>query len=232
LTDELGGCMIRVQHPDLDVMIDVYEATVFENPDCTGPRYGEAANDYPSGFPAGDDPGTVTLYACSLPEFRPSRLITLYQAQRACAAQGKRLCTKWEWARACGGDSQEHYPYGDSYITGRCQDFTVGYLDTVETGSLPDCRTATGLYDLSGNLWEWVSDECEVLPGWGSMQGGSYECVYVDGNQNVSCDLDDPQQTFWIEAYYSCQYPGEVWLCQEPDIARSQFGFRCCKDPP
>jgi len=167
-----------------------------------------------------------------LPGHRPSRMITSYQARRACVAQGKRLCGKWEWARVCGGEDQAQYPYGgDQYIQGACQDFTTGFPDTVETGSLPTCRTPTGIYDLSGNLWEWIEEPCQSIPGAASMQGGAYMCVYHDGGLNVPCDISEPAQVWWIWAYYSCQYPGQVWLCQEPDLARPQFGFRCCKDP-
>lgn len=127
--------------------VDVYEANVF---DKVGNKYGES-DDYPSGFPKNGN-GTDFLYAVSKANELPSRYITWFQAQQACANAGKRLLTNAEWQMASAGT-----PITDA---GDCNQ-DVGQIQ--ETGSYPNCRSRWGIYDMAGNVMEWVAD-------W--MQGG------------------------------------------------------------
>src|SRR5262249_44185807 len=39
-----------------------------------------------------------------------------------CDARGKRLCSEAEWLRACQGPASLPYPYGTTYVQGRCVD--------------------------------------------------------------------------------------------------------------
>ena len=39
-----------------------------------------------------------------------------------CAARGRRLCSEAEWLRACQGPRALPFPYGASYVRGRCTD--------------------------------------------------------------------------------------------------------------
>jgi Cys-rich repeat protein len=230
MADEPGGCMVRV--PYMDVLIDVYEATIFQNADCTGARYGGHALDYPAEWPPDSGSGTVTLYACSLPALHPSRGVTWYQAVRACFAAGKRLCQKGEWALTCGGDYVHLYPYGDEYNPTRCNTFTAGIADTAPTGFFPECVSDPGGYDMSGNLWEWTQNVCDYDPSKRDIQGGSYYCSIWEGTQQVPCDLGDPTHQEHIKFSHACGYEQDGWYCEDPLIQAWNFGFRCCLDIP
>ena len=116
----------------------------------------------------------------------PATRMSWYAARDACAAAGKRLCTEQEWVSACQGaaaiDDNHNgqfaddmiegtaYPYGDYHEADRCWDDKQGdAFRPVYTGELPGCAGPNGVFDLTGNVEEWVGDSPEraVLLGGG-----------------------------------------------------------------
>jgi sulfatase modifying factor 1 len=124
----------------------------------------------------------------------PNGYLNRTVASAACEAAGKRLCTSEEWVTACKGHRGTRFPYGDSYVEGRCNVFrnlhparvlhgnaSEGHLDPRlnqvredddpllrVTGGTPECRSEWGadaVYDMVGNLDEWVSDAGGVFVG-------------------------------------------------------------------
>ncbi|MBU1626267.1 agmatine deiminase family protein, partial [bacterium] len=86
----------------------------------------------------------------------PSNGYSWYEAETACKEAGKRLCTEAEWENACRGVSDYYdYPYGWFHKIGLCPDYAPG---TQPSGSYTLCTGIHNVYDMSGNLWEWVSD--------------------------------------------------------------------------
>lgn len=127
----------------------------------------------------------------------PSGYLDGVEAERACKNAGKRLCKANEWVTACRGELNRPFPYGDKYQSGTCNVFreahpahllhgnaSEGHLDPRlnlvassagpllrRTGATPGCRSEWGedaIYDMVGNLDEWVDDEN------GAFQGGFY----------------------------------------------------------
>ncbi len=116
----------------------------------------------------------------------PATRMSWYAAKDACAAAGKRLCSEQEWVSACQGaaavDDNHNgqfgddmiegtaYPYGDYHEADRCWDDKQGdQFRPVYTGELPGCVGPGGVYDLTGNVEEWVGESPEraVLMGGG-----------------------------------------------------------------
>ncbi len=87
----------------------------------------------------------------------PKGNVSFEQAKEECAAHGKRLCTVEEWKWACGGLEGYKYPYGWHFEEKNCN--TKGYPKVEPSGQRRHCVGKFGLYDMVGNLFEWVVDD-------------------------------------------------------------------------
>lgn len=145
-----------------------------------------------------------TPSARSQPGVVPSGYLNGRVAEEACRNAGKRLCRLDEWQTACRGQNGRKFPYGDEYQSGACNvardahparllhgNASINHLDPrlnlVEhgtepllrkTGATPSCRSEWGedaLFDMVGNLDEWVEDSD------GTFAGGFYSRGTHDG---------------------------------------------------
>lgn len=171
------------------------------------------------------NPGSRHVLARSAPGAVPQGYINGIQAARACAAVGKRLCTRWQWTRACRGAVERTYPYGDESIPQACNDHRkvhplVEYFQSksswiynemgnaclnqlpsslMRAGAAARCTTPEGVHDLVGNLHEWVDDPK------GTFLGGFYVDATVNGE--------------------GCRY---TTVAHGPRHWDYSTGFRCC----
>lgn len=163
----------------------------------------------------------------------PQGYISEVQAAAACAAAHKRLCTLPEWLAACQGPNGWTYPYGNVYVAGACNEGRAtnpvndcfGPGDSVFTsanmnssccddqphtvapgGSFPMCVSAWGIYDLHGNLHEWI--DATTSAGHGIFKGGYF----------VDATINGP----------GCLYATTAHAQSYHDYST---GFRCCADP-
>lgn len=79
-----------------------------------------------------------------------------YEAMAYCRwkGEGTRLMSEAEWTIAVG-NSEENQEFN----------LQVKFGSPSPVGSLRNAETSSGLYDLRGNVWEWLSDEFNPLPG-------------------------------------------------------------------
>ena len=130
----------------------------------------------------------------SVPAIEPAR-VSWYGAKEACEKAGKRLCSEEEWVSACAGtaaiDNNKNgffgddtvegnmYPYGPFYESGHCHDQGDKYEGrALASGTRAKCRTARGVYDLAGNISEWVGEDEKqsALMGGHSASGERAAC--------------------------------------------------------
>ena len=163
----------------------------------------------------------------------PQGYISQTEAAAACKNAKKRLCTSEEWEQACRGKNPTTFPYGDERKSGYCNDSGRAPLATLypemgqdvyasatamndprinqaegtvsPTGSHAKCKNAFGVFDMVGNLHEWVEG---VSNGHGTFRGGYYQDTTKNGD--------------------GCKYRT---VAHDPSYHDYSTGFRCCADP-
>ncbi|MBX3262180.1 MAG: SUMF1/EgtB/PvdO family nonheme iron enzyme [Labilithrix sp.] len=212
-----GGCTPDMASIDGRFCIDRYEASLVEVT--------------PTGEEYAFSPFEVVrahhhVRAISEPDVVPQGYISATQAERACNASGKRLCKAAEWLEACRGPENKRYGYAEEREVGRCNDngknpvvalFGFRYDASTmnqpalnqlagtlaKTGDRRGCSNGYGVYDMVGNLHEWVSDRN------GTFYGGYYQDVASAGHGE------------------GCGYKTTAHEARYHDYST---GFRCCAD--
>jgi len=193
--------------------MDVYEVTVGQYAEFL--RSGEAR--------APLDWNTINQ---SANQKRPVANVDWADAAAYCKWAGKRLPTEAEWEKAARGTDGRLYPWGNDPPTplhanyGKMGSHDYGTLTPV--GTLEDGKSPYGIYDMAGNVWEWVSDwydndyyknSPQQNPGGPSMGGFK---VIRGGS--------------WTSSPRNLRSADRYW---DPPSFRSLYfpGFRCAKKP-
>jgi len=100
----------------------------------------------------------------------PVVFVTWHSAVAYCQSQGKRLPTEAEWEYAArGGLIGKTFPWGDEMPDkARVNYGESGFNAAIAVRSYP--ANGYGLFDMAGNVWEYIADEWQTYPIDGAAQ--------------------------------------------------------------
>jgi iron(II)-dependent oxidoreductase len=147
--------------------------------------------------------------------------ICWYEALAYARWVGKRLATAAEWQKAGGwpeqlsGGTCNRYPWGDVFDPRRANLSATGTGTTVPVRELPQGSTPNGIFQMSGNVWEWLADTLDAIPG----------------NPHATLEAATPLRRI-IGGAYDTYFPAEAtchYVTGQPELdRRANIGFRCC----
>ena len=219
-----GGVDERPNHEVFvnDLYMDIYEVTngrYLQFVTETGHRVPQHPTDAIRGLWKGNMmPESVT----DLPVIN----VDWFDAKAYCEWAGKRLPTEAEWEKAAKGDNDWRFAWGDVEPTNEHANFNQlawrGEATLVQVGMYEKGKSPYGIYDVAGNVWEWVSDWYQVdyysHSPTHNPQGpetGKYKAVRSSGWQG-----ETPQMRVFTR------------IKSLPTDRNDSTGFRCAQDIP
>jgi sulfatase modifying factor 1 len=156
---------------------------------------------------------------------KPFVMKSFNAAKKWCGERNKRPCSEQEWETACEGPELRPLAYGWRVDTTLCNsnkswrafDAKKLYSEGADaareiehlwqgapSGAYASCSSTFGIYDMMGNVEEWVA----------TRRGRRFPGALMGG--------------FWAKPWTGCRGTNDA---HEPGFTFYETGFRCCADP-
>ena len=147
----------------------------------------------------------------------PVTEITWEEAQAYAKWAGKRLPTEEEWEIAASGKEHLRYPWGNEWDVVKANTKEAAQDGIKPAGAFMKGVSPLGLYDMSGNVWEWTDSKPVSYAGssFKIIDGDNYR-VIRGGSHKEGKAVATTSARNWIE----------------PTRSDATLGFRCAKDVP
>ena len=169
----------------------------------------------------------------------PAAGVTWYGAAAFCAWRDARLPSEAEWEKAAAWEAESatarRYPWGDefdgtavNFCDASCDepqanaDFDDGFAEVAPVAQFEDGRGPSGLYDMAGNVWEWVGD----------LFAADYYAQSPAANPTGPATGDERvvRGGSWFDT--ANFMAATIRFPSAPDNADRTIGFRCAADLP
>ncbi len=149
----------------------------------------------------------------------PRDSVNWIDAWTFCDQRGARLPTEREWEYAARGPDNLKYPWGNNFVASNVV-YSRNSSQTADVGSKPGGVSWVGAYDLSGNVFEWVSSIYSPYP---------YSAD--DGRENFGGDTSTSERVLRGGSFANnVSILGASYrLNDKPDDVFKLIGFRCAR---
>ncbi|MZH46546.1 MAG: SUMF1/EgtB/PvdO family nonheme iron enzyme [Nitrospinae bacterium] len=157
----------------------------------------------------------------------PINNVTWFAADSYCKWKGKRLPTEAEWEKAARGENSQLYPWGNSAPSSTRARYFQNWTDELEhkvmvpVQALPEGKSPYGLYNMAGNVKEWVDD-------WYDREYYREQSEYANPRGPIGGEFKGVRGGSWRDLkgfiYSSFRNNGT------PKSRMDDYGFRCAKN--
>jgi formylglycine-generating enzyme required for sulfatase activity len=164
----------------------------------------------------------------------PVVFVSWNMAANYCAWRGARLPTEAEWEKAARADGIDmlHYPWGNRFngdLLNSCdlncsqpwknRSYDDGFSDTAPVGIYEGGQSPYGVYDMAGNVIEWVNDWYDK------------DYYFISPTSNPQGPESGTQRVLRGGSWYSNQNYVRTFVrtSLSPTVAYNYVGFRCAR---
>jgi len=155
-------------------------------------------------------------------DYLPVVFTSWSDANAYCEWKGKRLPTEAEWEKAARGEKGNEFVWGNNWTIGMSNTGEELWDDgAAPVGSYEGDKSVYGVYDLSGNVSEWVNDWYQPYPD------ADYKSKDFGKHYKVI------RGAAWGgEGHYALKLfqRGAYRFYLDPEAHLNDLGFRCAKD--